>query len=204
MLTIHATSLADLAAKLRGVDISCPPRSECSAEQAEIWSGCRLLATLARDQSVSYPLTLTHRDRPDFLLSLPSRAVGIEITEAVASNWAWADAKREENGYEKLVMLERFIPGEAPRSREEIDTIARGDSRGAIWPGNASEEDWADAMLNFSIEKKKKFEKPGFMVCAENWLIIYDSWNAPSLNEAKAAQYFFQRLVTLPEPLPFQ
>ena len=59
-------------------------------------------------------------------------------------------------------------------------------------------------MLHFSIEKKKKIEKPGFIACDENWLVIYDSWNAPGLNEAKAAQHFFQRLFTLPEPLPFQ
>ena len=204
MLTIHATSRTDLLAKLREIDISCPPRNKCTPGQVEVWSGCRLLATIARDEALSYPLALTHRDRPDFFLVLPSRVVGIEITEAVPSNWAWALSKRDENDPEKPIMLERFAPGEAPRPRQEIEHIARGGGRGGIWPGDASEEDWAAAMLHFSIEKKRKVAKPGFVSCDENWLVIYDSWNAPGLDETKAAQRFFQRLLTVREPLRFQ
>ena len=101
-------------------------------------------------------------------------------------------------------MLERFAPGEAKRPRQEIEDIARGIGRGSIWPGDASEQDWADAMLHFSIEKKRRLEKPGFLSCGENWLIIYDSWNAPGLDETKAAKFFFQRLLTVHEDLPFQ
>lgn len=112
--------------------------------------------------------------------------------------------RRDEKGYENPIMVERFRPDEAARAPKEIDEIARGDNRGSIWMGDESEKDWAQAMLHFSLDKKEKFHKTGFKCCAENWLLIYDSWKVPALNEPVAAKFFFDCLLRLKEPLPFQ
>ena len=205
MLNFSAQSVTELLEQLGAIDIAVPLRTEGrTTEHCERWSICRFLATYAATNLLSYPLRLEKRERPDFLLQLPSGDVGIELTEAVPPGWAWADARREKLNYDNLVFLDRFRPGEAQRSKDEIDTIARGDTWGAGWVGDAPEKEWAEVMAYFSLRKAKVLAKPGYERFGTDWLLIYDNWPLPAVNEPKAAAYFAERLRALEAPLPFE
>jgi len=117
---------------------------------------------------------VTHRDRPDVLLEMPDRTIGIEITEAVPANWAKTSALHEDREYDTLMFTPRCKPGEPARP--------------------TAERDWADAMLHFTEMKAAKFSKPGFIAFDKNWLLIYDNWPAPAVDERKAAEYFLGKL----------
>jgi len=111
VLNIDAESVSDLVSRLCAIDITVSLRTEGrTTEQCERWLICRLLSTFAETDSLAYPLKTEKPERPDFLLSLPSRQVGIEITEAVPPDWAWANAS-EKLSYENMVFLQRFKPG---------------------------------------------------------------------------------------------
>lgn len=202
---VIAHSPTDLLQQLRTIDISIPLRTEGrTTKQCERWSICRLLATYAETELMDYPLRVKHQDRPDIVLSTPTFRIGIEVTEAVPENWARADALAQHKGYDNLRHMERFRPGEPRRSRDEIYRLALGQSRGSIWIGDSVEREWAEVMIYFSLKKTQDYENPGFRKFQKNWLVIYDNWPLPAVEEDKAASLFHQRLLNLSELLPFK
>ena len=204
MVNFAAQSAIELIEQLSAIDISVPLRTEGrTTEHCEQWSICRFLATYAETEVINYPLRIEKRERPDFLLRLSSGDIGIEVTEAVAPDWAWADARREKLNYDNLIFLHRFRPGETQRSREEIDNIARGATWGSGWVGDGPEREWAEVMIHFALQKAEKLAKPGFERFAADWLLIYDNWPLPAVDDPKAASHFMRRLCALEEPLPF-
>ena len=204
MLDLSAQSSINLLRQLAAIDISVPLRTEGrTTEHCERWSICRFLAAYAATDLLGYPLRIGKRERPDFLLTLPAGEFGIEVTEAVPSDWAWADARHERLDYDNMVFLHRFRPGEPKRPKDEIDAIARGDTWGAGWVGDAPEREWAEVMLHFSLQKSKVLAKPGYDRFSGDWLLIYDNWPLPAVNARHAAAYFCDRLRALDAPPPF-
>lgn len=205
LVNLSANSADDLLRSVGAIDIAVPLRTEGrTTEQCERWSICRFLSTYAETDLLQYPLQVEKHERPDLLLSLPSSRIGIEITEAVPEDWAWADARREKLDLETIVSLQRFRPAEPRRSKQEIDNIARGSSRGDGWAGDAPEKEWADAMLHVAARKSDKCQSPGFEQFEMNWLLIYDNWPLPALKAEKAVAFLAQRLANLDMPLPFE
>ncbi|MDG4553441.1 MAG: hypothetical protein P9E24_04225 [Candidatus Competibacter sp.] len=201
---VTASSPIDLLQQLRTIDISVPLRTEGrTTKQCERWSICRLLATYSETSLLDYPLQVKHEDRPDFVLSMPTVCIGIEITEAVPENWARTDAFAQHKGYDNLRHMERFRPGEPLRSSDEINRLALGQSRGSIWVGDSSEREWAEVMIYFSLKKIKNYANPDFRKSQRNWLVIYENWPLPTVEEDKAASLFHQKLVNLSGALPF-
>lgn len=204
MDTLAADSPSVLLHQLRTIDISVPPRTEGrTTEHCQRWSICRFLSTFADGDLLHYPLRLEPGDRPDFVLALHKVPVGIEVTEAVPTDLARVDALQEYRGYDVVRFFQRFRPGEPTRSLSEIDRIARGKALGELWVGNSVETDWADVMTYFSLVKADRFRQPGFRRFDTNWLLIYDNWELPALNELKAAQLFQAKLASLDPSLPF-
>lgn len=179
---------------LAAMDITVPPRLERTTEQVERWSAARFLSSYARSGLLSYPLRAIGRDRPDLLIEMPEINAGMEITEAVPANWAKTSALHQAREYDTLMFIPRCRPGEPAKPTAELDLIARGEDAGVPWVGDSPEQDWADAMLHFTEIKAAKFSKPGFAAFDKNWLLIYDNWPAPGVNERKAANYFLSRL----------
>jgi hypothetical protein len=202
MQAIAASAKSDLLSQLSKLDIRVPLRTEGrKSEHSERWSACRLLATLAEAGDLKYPLRLEHRDRPDFLLSVSDRSIGIECTEAVPANWAWANARNEEKQYDSIMPLQQFAPGEPLMTPGEIDEIARGVSCGDGWAGRAPERQWADAMFHFADAKARKIAAPDFTRYEQNWVLIYDNWPLPNVDENIGAGYLQATLNG--SPLPF-
>lgn len=205
MTNLSARTAVDLLKQLSAVDISVPLRdSGRTTEHCERWSICRFLTTYASSPLIHYPIQLEKRERPDFVLHLPSIDIGIEITEAVPPDWAWADARRDKLESDKVIFLHRFLPNDVKRKRVEIDKIALGETWGSAWVGDSPEREWADAMMHFALRKAKKLVEPGFDRFSADWLLIYDNWPLPFIDQQKAASYFFQKLLSLDAPLPFK
>ncbi len=200
---IAADSPSGLLRELSAINTRVPPRTERTTEDAERATICRFLSTFADSDLFHYPLRVDPGDRPDFSLVLPKATIGVEVTEAVPTDLARADALQEHRDYDAVRFLQRFTPGEPPRSLEEVDEIARGNVSGEGWAGDSVEVEWADAMIYFSLAKAERFSRPGFRRHASNWLLIYDNWELPMLNEPKAAAFFQTKLIALDPPLPF-
>lgn len=97
-IILRADTPAELRVGLAELDIDVPPRSEGRRNyHAERYCIAHVLATLPFDR-LSFPLTLTHSDKPNFLLAMPGADVGIEHTEAVPENIARADFLRQREG----------------------------------------------------------------------------------------------------------
>ncbi|KIL05685.1 hypothetical protein QX25_06690 [Stutzerimonas stutzeri] len=94
-IILQAGTLAELRTKLAELDIDVPARSEGRRNHhAERYCIAHLLATLPAER-LSFPLTLVHSDKPDFVLTMSGTEVGIEHTEAVPENVARANFLRE-------------------------------------------------------------------------------------------------------------
>jgi hypothetical protein len=73
-----------LLAVIEGVSIDVPGRTEGrKTEHTEKWAICHLLSTLAHIDALDYPLSVQHKDKPDFVLEMNTNQYGIEITESI-------------------------------------------------------------------------------------------------------------------------
>jgi hypothetical protein len=194
MVELAAKSADELRRAVSEIDISVAPRGEGrTSEQRERWSICRFLAAIAESDWIQYPVKLGKRERPDYLLTDELSLTGIEITEAVPPDWARVDVARNQLG-EQMVMLQRFCPGEPRRSQEEIDRIASGRARSDGWAGDSPEREWAAAMLHAFGRKIDVAAKPGFQLFDRNWVLIYDDWPLPGVDDPKAAAHLTRQL----------
>ena len=113
MQSLTAASVDQLLASLEQIDISVPLRTEGrTTGHCEASSICRFLSTYSDTELLTYPLELTHRDRPDFLIKHSAGEVGIEVTEVVPENRAAVDAYRERKGIEGSFFLQGHAPDE--------------------------------------------------------------------------------------------
>src|SRR4029077_17901478 len=81
---------------LRAIDITVPLRTEGrKTAHTEQWVICRLLSTLDRHGRVGFPVSVIHRDRPDFLVMQSAIQVGVEATEAISEEYAAFSALAE-------------------------------------------------------------------------------------------------------------
>lgn len=89
---LQAYSKLELLSFLKKIDVSLPNSSgRCIKERKEQYDIAHLLSTLAAEDQLSYPLCLIRRERPDFLLTLGTMQIGIEITEAIHQDEAHKD-----------------------------------------------------------------------------------------------------------------
>lgn len=189
MDTIRADSSQELLNILGQMDISVPLRTEGRTdEHCERWSICRFLASFADSALLQFPLTLVHRDRPDFLLEMGQSAVGIEVTEAVPENAAAIDAYRENKEVDGPFFLKRHLPGDSRLSGVDLRRKACANDPGDGWVGDSVEHEWA-AVIKWFVERKvERSHQPNFDQFERNWLLIYDNWPLPALDQDRAVK----------------
>lgn len=187
---LRAETSTELADRLAGLDIEVPARSEGRRNpQAERYSIVHLLAALPPEQLL-FPLTLTHSDKPDFLLAMPGFGVGIEHTEAVPENVAHASFLREKEGLGPAVyFIPHVKPGEPRKTADELRREIEADEPGSGWCGDSPEREWAAAMAHYVERKIPKATASGFARYSANWLVVYDNWPLPAIDYTKAATY---------------
>ncbi|WP_200383207.1 hypothetical protein [Thiococcus pfennigii] len=190
-MNIEASSSEELLNLLRGLDISVPSRTDGrKTEHTERYTICHLLSTLASSNRLQYPLTVQHSDRPDFVLSLAGKSIGIEHTEAVPENEAAKQALREKGIGPKVHFVSPTSPGEKRRSSKQLRAEIEADEMGDGWAGEQAQKEWAQVVQHFIRQKEAKLQAQGFKRHDEDWLLIYESWPLPAIDVKAAATYF--------------
>lgn len=197
-IILRADTPAELRVGLAKLDIDVPLRSEGRRNHhAERYCIAHVLATLPFDR-LSFPLTLTHSDKPDFLLAMPGADVGIEHTEAVPENIARADFLRQREGLgPDVYFTPHALPGEPRKTADELRCEIADDEPGSGWWGDSPEREWAAAMAHYVKEKMPKAMAEGFARHQANWLIVYDNWPLPAIDYTKAASHLMPLLTDM-------
>lgn len=190
------TTKNDLIAVLRRFDIAVPLRTEGrKTHHVEKWTICRLLSTLMKNERLVYPMSLTGRERPDFLLQRDEAKVGIEATEAIPEQYASFLAFAESEFSDKSIERGHFRRGSPKLSKDEMrDLIRRERLTAPPWAGDRPEQEWAEYFQSVIEAKLLKLAKPGFEIFPENWLAIYDNLQLPNIDLEKAVGFLLLKL----------
>jgi len=176
---------------LARIDISVPGRIDGrTTEHTEIWTICRLLSTLGSASELNYPISLVHRDRPDFLLRQRKVNCGIEVTEAISTDFAafcaFADREYPDANYD----ISNFRWGSRKLSVDEMRGLLTGRDRGSDgWSGDVPEMEWARYVESIVSAKIRKFSDSNFEKFDRNWLAIYDNLPLAYLNLESAISH---------------
>jgi len=120
---------------------------------------------------------------------MASIEVGIEHTEAVPENVAWADSLREKGLGPDVYFTPHATPGESLKTANELRHEIEADEPDSGWCGDSPEREWAAAIAHDVNKKITKATADGFVRCPANWLIVYDNWPLPVIDNSKAASY---------------
>jgi hypothetical protein len=183
-VNIPPTPTSDaLFALLSEIDLSVPGRTDGrTTDHVETWTICRLLSTLAAAGVLTFPVSATHRDRPDLLIKDGSKTIGVEITEAISQQYARYCALAEREFPEVFLEPAHFRWDSPERTVEEMRTLLRQTqltSEG--WVGDHPEKEWALFMQSVVDNKLKKLARPDFAKFDQNWLSIYDNLPMPHI-----------------------
>lgn len=191
-----AATKNDLISILGSFDITVPLRTEGrKTPHVERWTICRLLSTLAENELLCYPVALTHRDRPDFLLQCHEAKIGIELTEASSEQYAAYSALAEHEFPDSLLEPGHFRWGAPKRTIEEMRELLRQEQlTSPPWGGDHAEREWALYFQSVVETKLLKLAKLGFETFHENWLVIYDNLPLQHIHLEKAIGFLLPEL----------
>ena len=193
-MEISAQNRTDLMNKLADVDISVPLRSEGrTKEHCERWSICRWLSTCSK---FSFPIKLTHRDKPDFFLETSDQEIGIEHTEAIPQDYAHASAISEKKDNDTVVDMSLFKWGQKKKPHEIYEISNRTKLTGPGWEGDSPEIEWAHSLYDIIQNKTILLRKDDFKKYEENVLLVYDNLPLPYIDYSKATSLLREALKT--------
>ncbi|MGD9656125.1 MAG: hypothetical protein AB7U61_00555 [Methylocystis sp.] len=191
-----ANNEAELYAELQKIDISVPGLAEGrTTKHTEIWTICRLLSSLAHAGKLTYPLTVSHTDKPDFFAYLGDAKIGIEVTEATSQNYAECRALAAREFPDAIIDLGLFRPGKPKLSAVEIrKALSEKRLRSEGWGGNSVEHEWAWYIQERVDEKLIKLPRYNTHGCQETWLSIYSNTPSPNIHQEEALAILFPLL----------
>jgi len=168
-----------------------------SKKYTEPYAMAHLLSSLAvGDHLLKFPLEVIPKepDKPDFLLTMGGKKIGIEHTDARPENETRKDVLREEIGRPGH-FVNPVEPDEPRRPAEELREEIKANAPKVGWPGeDSTDQDWSRVMLHFIDKKEEKLQKPEFSRYDEDWLLIRDAWPFPSVNPENATRYLLSKI----------
>ena len=181
----------ELFSELRKVDLSVPPRTNGrTTHHTETWAICRLLSTLANRGRLSFPVSVTHRDRPDFLIEAGNTKVGVEVTEAISKQYASYCALAEREFPDIFLEPAHFRWGARSLTVEEMRALLReGQQTSDGWAGDRPEQEWALFIQSVVDIKLTKLSRPNFAIFEQNWLLVYDNLPLPNIHLGNAIAF---------------
>lgn len=184
---LEATTLSEAVTSLSALDISVPPRGQGrTSDHTERYTVAHLLSCLAENNGLAFPLVLENRERPDFLLKMGQREIGIEHTEVVDEYDAWKNAVRQDGIGPEVYSLNPPRPRTSRTTRKElVKEIETNQSHG--WVGNEAEAHWAQSVLQAIEKKARSMKKAGFERFKRNWLLIYADLRPPGSDRSEAS-----------------
>jgi hypothetical protein len=195
MNPISAATREDLLTTLRKVDISVPLQTEGRQKgHRERWSVCRWLSTFAESPHCAYPLKVTHRDKPDFLIEMPGNETGAECTDGIHKDYrhvlSIVERQKDDVGIDRSV----FKWGQTKSQDEKYTIAAKKKLDGPGWEGDFPEKEWAQAMRDIVNKKTTDLRAKEFVKYMENILLIYDDLRLPKDRQELASVYLTRKL----------
>jgi hypothetical protein len=191
-LSLSACTPIDLLSQLRNIEIKVTSiTTNRSNQERERYIMARFLATIAESERICYPLTIVHRDKPDFALCHLNGKVGVECVEAVPNEWYRIQEIRDKYFPDVPNFGQRFQYGKNAHifTDDEKIEVANGSRAGYPWVGNMAEKQWVEAMEYFIESKTEKLQKGNYSEFSNMWLLIQDESHAPisGAEEVRAA-----------------
>jgi hypothetical protein len=171
-----AYSKDELLNYLKNQNITLPPYKERTKQHWEKLGIYLLLITWSETNNLSYPLILSHQDRPDFHLSQGRQSIGIEFTIASDQNTEAICALAEQEDKCVMIAADEFGPDSSPLTAEQKRQIVNRPHR-ITTPGfgnDGMEKYWCSWIIKTIKNKTADFSKPEFKKYNKNWLLIYD------------------------------
>lgn len=200
---VASHSMVDLLRGLENIDITVPRRSfGRSHEQKEKWVICRLFSSLAYADLLTYPLTIevAAPPNPDFIISMDSMQVGVEVIEATSEIWSEFLDYQDRTESDGLIEPASFRPGGLKRPRKRADRIAMMEaeaSKGRLsspgWSGNTPEQEWADYIIE-AVTRKVDAASRYRLHCERLWLAVYVNAPLPSVGHVQALELLRSKL----------
>lgn len=163
-------------------------------EHTEKWSVCFLISTLSTKGALSFPLSLEHTDKPDFILDMNGNRTGIEMTESILPDYAKCCAMAERERPEAVIDMSLFKWGSSPKSTEQLrDIINSTELTGDGWSGHSAEVEWAHHINDAITIKLHKLNNTGYLELQGYWLSIYDNLPLPNVHAGKATEILLSR-----------
>ena len=168
----NATCEDNLMHILSRLDISLPPlglgRTKGNDERFAI---CMLLSSLAKAKELTFPLQLTHHDKPDFQLRSGAETIGIEVTYARNQNQAHFKALMNRSDQQKVYSTNVFSP-DRPLSNDETKELLTHEVTGFQLMGDEPYKNWAKYVSRSVQEKSNDFNKLEFRKFSKNCLCV--------------------------------
>lgn len=208
-MTFKAKNKAELLEKLRSIDIVGPlMNGDRNKEDTERYAMAHLLSSLAAgDHLLTFPLEVIHRepDRPDFLLTMGGKEIGIEHTDARSENETNKDVLRRLEGIGQPVHFVTPVdPDDPKRTAKELRIeIKKNDPKEGWGDQDHTDQEWSRVMLGVIEKKEEKLLKPEFSRYDEDWLLIRDAWPFVSVDTANATRYLFSKIKSRKAKLNF-
>jgi len=195
MEDINANSNTELVRALKSIDITVPPRTEGrTTEDCERWSICRFLSTLNAVGEIEFPLRVSKREKPDFQLCTSAIAWGVEVTEAIPTDFARASALAAQEKPDALIDISLFKYGETKTLDEIRNILKQKKLTGEGWAGDSAERELANAVRSVTDSKTAKLRRQDFDKYPRNILLVYDNMPLPHLNHDTVAVHYVNRL----------
>ncbi|WP_323144837.1 hypothetical protein [Massilia phyllosphaerae] len=192
-MLLTARTFEELHARLPRLNVEVPPPPAPRKGPVEIYSIVRLLGSIPWHPD-DFPLQLAKDECPDFSLQLGDRTIGIEHTEAVPEN-----AAHERTLRAKLDRSFHFISpaaaGEPRKSKKQLLEEIEANRFPPPMEGDSVERGWAETMAHFIATKVASAQKPGYTTYGEQWLAIYDNWQALALERQHALALLQEHLL---------
>lgn len=195
MLIEEAHSYESLCVGLQNIDIAVPGRGKGRENKhRERWTICRLVATIAANEQLRFPLSLDRRSppHPDYLLSLNSRAIGIEVTEATYHDYSRCLDLLGSEYPHACLDVGLFVPARYDASGNRIpapESVYRSqlEQNTLVSEGWSSPEpDWVRAIRASIDSKQARLLKYYQHASVTNWLAIKSNLPCEGIELKKA------------------
>lgn len=119
------------------------------------------------------PSDITTSERPDFIVTIAQKRIGIETTASVYQEYVRGSKLHFEQCSNSCIVTTHLQDREQRRSNDEL----LGDMLNLHSAWKDSEQamcDWRDKIASRLDSKRSKLSKPGFQHFDQNWLLIHD------------------------------
>lgn len=184
-LNIFANNAEQLIELLSRTDIKVPAVIEGRKEaHRERFVMAYLLATKA-ESLLSYPISVIHREKPDFAIIQQNMHIGVECVEAVPEEWYEIQAIRERKHPDSITYGHHYKPGVKSLTKGDKHELAAGRGASYPWMGDQPEREWATAMAYFINLKTAKLRAGNYNDFQEHWLLVQDEWRGTSQDSCR-------------------